>query len=171
MTKDTGASAPPKNLLDEDDLSELEAATAELEPGIDRNHPVLTVAEQRAAIEAAKKSIEKEKRQAALKELQARTERELRGADGLSTGNPGLDEIVHVTIDLPDYAPSVVFNMGLPGEVHYYPGQTYKVPRHVANSIREQMHLAWRHQNEIEGKTRTDLFRRPQAQVLSGGGL
>ena len=77
----------------------------------------------------------------------------LKNIEGLTTGNSHQDEMVSITIDLPTFTPGININ-----SMMYWHGRTYNVPRHVADTLRDQMHLSWAHQNQIDGKSLTDFY-------------
>lgn len=56
---------------------------------------------------------------------------------------------VEITIDLPEFAPSIRLNSR-----DYFSNFSYTVPRHVYNSMIDIMARAWEHQSEIEGRPR-----------------
>ena len=130
---------------------------------VDPNHPILSVEEQKRAIIKAHERVKETKRQAALKALEEQEQQRLLGKTGKSIGDPMKDELVSITIDLPEFAPSIIVN-----SEPYYHGQTYTVQRHIADSLREQQARSWNHQNEIEGKGIADRFRRPHNRIISG---
>lgn len=126
--------------------TDLEAALkAEL---AESGHPVLTNDEVAKAKADARAAVEKERKAAAIKQIVAEETSRLRREEGLVSGDAVKDEMVKVTIDLPEYSASIRVN----GE-DFYHGSTYTVPRHVANSFKEIMQRAWLHQEEIDGKT------------------
>lgn len=164
--KTAGGDKPTaESLLD----SELEAAIVQEEidarymDRVDPNHPVLTVAEQIAALKSAELAVAAERKKQALASFEKKERERLSGKVGQLTGDPDKDEIVHVTIDLAEFTDRLVVN-----GVQYIHGQTYQVPRHVANSLREMCARTHAHQNELDGKGMAELHRRPQAPVLSG---
>lgn len=103
-------------------------------------------AEARASILSAKKANAKKK-------LLADETRRLRNEEGLTTGNAHSDEIVNITIDLPLFSPHILINSQA-----YWHGHTYPVPRHVADTLRSQMFNSWKHQSEIEGKSKQAFY-------------
>lgn len=176
MSKTTGEGAKPssESLLDAEDLgTSLEAAMAQEEidaryqDRVDPNHPILTVAEQVQALKKADLAVTAERKKQALADLEKKEKARLMGAVGQVTGDPVRDELVHITLDLAEHADRIILGFG--GNEHtYFHGQTYKVPRHVADSLREIQARGWNHQLEIEGKGMAERFRRPQNQILSG---
>lgn len=57
------------------------------------------------------------------------------------------EDIVHIMIDLPEYAPNIVIN----GHAYWH-GYGYDVKRSVAEGLREIMANAYRHALIVEGK-------------------
>jgi len=123
-------------------------AAAKIEEPVKAKHPILSDAEVQAARDKARSIVEKERKDAAIKALVAEETTRLQREEGLVSGDPVKDELVNITMDLPEYSASVNINME-----PYWHGHSYKVPRHVANTLREIMSRAWNHQHEIDGKT------------------
>lgn len=67
------------------------------------------------------------------------------------------DQMVQVTIDTAPYVPFIMLDM-----VQFYNGYTYEVPRKQACVLWEQMQRSWHHQDEIDGRRRSEQYRRPQ---------
>lgn len=160
------ADIKPEDLLGDTDagLDKMLAETAHDEgdnEGIDPNHPLLTVEDQRAARDLARKKVLEEKRDAAFDALVKAERERLLGKEGLRTGDPTKDEMVHVTLDLAEHSDRIVINGAT-----YMHGQTYKLPRHVADTLREIQSRGHNHQNEIDGKGIADRFRRPHNTVV-----
>lgn len=129
--------------------------------GLDPNHPILSLEDQRKARDEARAVILEERRKAAFKDLVAKEREKLLGVEGLRTGDPVRDELVSVTLDLAEHSDRIVLN-----GVIYLHGQTYKVPRHVADTMREIQSRGHNHQNELDGKGIADRFRRPHNTVV-----
>lgn len=115
-----------------------------------RLHPILSNDEFRAAQGKAKTRVEAERKLAAIAQVEEVETNRLRLEEGLTTGIELMDEIVDITIDLPPFTEKISVN-GLLGS-HYYHGKTYAVARHIANSLNEMMHRAWRHEDQTEGR-------------------
>ena len=130
----------PTNLDDLDAALKSELAAS--------GHPVLSDQEVSDAKAAARAAVDKERKAAAIKQVVSEETARLQREEGLVSGDPVKDEMVRVTIDLPEYSASIRIN----GE-DFYHSHTYTLPRHVANSLREIMQRAWLHQEEIDGKT------------------
>ncbi len=140
-----------------------DAVPARFKDRVDPNHPVLSVKEQVDALTKAELAVTKKKRDQALADLQRKEEERLLSNGGMLTGDPLKDELVYVTIDLADFAPFIALN-----NHRYYHGQTYHLPRHIADTLRDQASRTHQHQNEIDGKGIENMFRKPQSRVLSG---
>lgn len=165
----TAADLLGEDAEDESLLDAIGAEDNEIEDGIDPNHPILSVEDQRKAKAEARAAVEEERRKAALKSFLEKEKQRLKTEEGLTTHDAVKDEIVEVLMDLPEFATHIAIN-GAP----YYHGHAYKIPRHVADTLREQQARMWDHQREIEGKSLTDKMRneavrgmRPE-NVLSG---
>ena len=131
-----------------------------------RLHPILSNEDFLAAQGAARKAIDKERRAAAMKEVQAQEAQRLRVEEGLTTGITDLDDLVDVQIDLPLWTPSISVN-----RFPYMHGRAYRVARHIYNSLMEQMQRARRHDDQIEGRSMRESMayaHRQSANVLNG---
>lgn len=122
-------------------------------PSFNPDAPLLTPAEIKTIKEKARANILKAKKKDAEEKLLAAEEQRLRNEEGLTTGSAHADEIVSVTIDLAQFSSSIVIN-----QRPYWHGHTYSVPRHVAETLREQMYRTWGHQAEIDGKSRSQFY-------------
>lgn len=71
------------------------------------------------------------------------------------------DEILNVAIDV---APFIQFIM-IDG-TQFFHGYTYAVPRQQAVTLYEQMQRSWKHQDEIDGRSQSEAYRRPQNRTL-----
>jgi hypothetical protein len=67
------------------------------------------------------------------------------------------EQIVNVSMDLAPFLPHVMLD-----GVMYFHGYAYDVPRSQAIVLYEQMQRSWMHQDEIEGRSRFNSYRRPQ---------
>lgn len=137
-----------------------EAEDVQLDPtGLLSNDEVLQARAQ------ARASVLAERKLKAMAEIEkAETER-LRIEEGFVTGIGAMDEIVNITIDLAPYTEKISINGPL-GQ-HYYNGRTYPVPRHVANSLVEQMHRSWRHEDQVDGKNLTQTYARKRDTAIN----
>ena len=123
---------------------------------------ILTTAEIKAAMAVAKSRTEKALKDAETERLIEQEMARLRREEGKRTGVADMDELVGVYIDLPEFCGSLRIN----GETYHH-GYTYKVPRHMANSMREQMQRAYFHQAAVDGKGMEEAMRRAQPKKLS----
>ena len=69
--------------------------------------------------------------------------------------------IVNVTIDLAPYLQNIMID----GTIYYH-GYTYAVPRSRAVVFFEQMQRSWQHQDEIDGRGKSEAYRRPSNMRL-----
>jgi hypothetical protein len=67
------------------------------------------------------------------------------------------DQIVSITIDVAPFVPFIMLD-----GTQYFHGYTYQVPHKVRLVILEQCQRSWLHQDEIDGRSRTDAYRRPR---------
>jgi hypothetical protein len=137
-------------------MSEKDKVTGFIEEAVEdqgADKPILSAAEIAEIKKKAKTKILAERKVAAEDDLMKREMQRLKNEEGLVTGNSHADEMVTITIDLPNFAPSLVVNMR-----PYWHGHTYTVARHVAESLRSNMFSCWRHQNEIDGKSAADFY-------------
>lgn len=119
----------------------------------ERLHPILTNEEVLAARASARKKVEAERKKVASQAVENAETARLKVEEGLTTGHGPRDEMVSLVVDLPAFAPSMVVNM-----VPYWHGHTYTVPRHVADSLREQMNRAWQHEDEVHGRSLSEHY-------------
>lgn len=131
----------------------------------ERLHPILSNTEVRAAQAKARSKIDAERKAAAAADIEERETERLRLEEGLTTGISERDEIVNVTIDLPLYSDKILVNG--PRGVVYWHGHTYPVPRHVADSLNENMSRAWRHDDQTEGKSLTQSYQRKRNTAIN----
>lgn len=140
--------------------------------GIDeeeRLHPILSNVEVLQARANAKSKIIKEQKAAAMKDVEARETRRLRMEEGLTIGVTTADEMVTITIDLPIFAPYI--NLDMTNGMQYWHGQTYTVPRHKADTLRETMSRLWKLDDEVEGRSLSQhygLKRNPSINAVTG---
>ncbi len=131
-------------------------------------HPILTDEEYELAKQNAKTRILQERRKAAMKSVEEQEVERLRQEEGLVAGGGISDEMVTVTVDLPEFALSLNINSR-----PYWHGHVYTVHRHIANSLNEMMFRMWQHQAEIDGKSKRAFYARQHVQHLydvKGGG-
>lgn len=120
-----------------------------------RLHNVLSNEDFLLAQANARKKIDKERRIAAMKAVAAEEEKRLRREEGLTTGIPGMDDEVHILMDLPEWTPYISLN-GFP----FWHGRGYDVPRHVYDTLMDQMFRAQRHDDQIDGKSMRETMAR-----------
>lgn len=82
---------------------------------------------------------------------------------GFQTDDDRKNEMVFCTIDLAEHSTCISIN-----SFNYWHGQTYKVPRHVADTLAEIMARGHRHQDELDGKSLRQHYQKPRADVISG---
>lgn len=114
---------------------------------------LLTAAEIEEIRKKARAEIMDDKRGKAKQEVLAAEKLRLQREEGLTTGNGHQDQVMSITIDLAPYAPYININSQC-----YYHGRTYQVPRHVADTLRDQMFMTWKHQNQIDGKDANQFY-------------
>lgn len=122
-------------------------------PAPEADDGLLTAAEIDAIRKEARAEIMADKRGKMKQEMKAAEKQRLLREEGLTTGNTHADEILSITIDLAPYAPYININSQC-----YYHGRTYQVPRHVADTLRDQMFMTWKHQNQIDGKDAAQFY-------------
>jgi hypothetical protein len=116
----------------------------------------LLTAEEKAALrEEAKKSLLAEQSQDARDAYFAKEMAQLRRAEVPA------DQIVPVMID----AAPFISNIMIDG-IQFFHGYTYDVPVKQAQVLYEQMQRSWHHQDEIDGRSRLEAYRRPNNTVL-----
>lgn len=142
----------------------LEEAVADIQAADDevRLHPILTNAEVEEAKAEAKEKVLEAQRKAAKKKIVDDEMQRLRTEEGLVTGDGTKDQMVRISLDLAPHSPFIVLN-----HRPYYHAQTYPVPRHVAETLREIQQRGWRHQDEIDGKTLSEHYQRARSTGLS----
>lgn len=140
------------------------AIQADDEPveGAGRLHPILSNEEVEEAKAEARKMIEAAQVKAAKKKIIDDETQRLRNEEGMVTGDGVKDQMVRISLDLAPHSPFIVLN-----HRPYYHAQTYTVPRHVAETLREIQQRGWRHQDEIDGKSLAQHYQRAHATGLS----
>lgn len=114
----------------------------------------------------ARANVDSKKKADALAALIAEETQRIHAEENSITGKPDMDELVWITIDIPEYGD----RLSIDG-VQYLLGQTYKVKRHVANSMRESMHRMWDHQAITDGKS-VNKYRKPtQLHIAKDGSV
>lgn len=153
---DTEADRARRELLGDDD--DAIAVTALLDG---EAHPILSADELEAIRQEARDKVAAEMRSAARREALEREINAARRAAGLTTGGPN-DEMVNITLDLAEHSDAIVLN-----GCSYRHGGTYRVQRHVAETLREIMFRGWKHQNEIDGKSLTQFYAKARPYALN----
>lgn len=156
-------------MTDKKDATDPKAPAAE-KPAVEKapkiemhpDHPMLTKVEVEEIRKEARSKIDAQRKKSAKQQLLEIETARLAAEDGLVTGIGAQDEMVSITIDLAEYGASIVINMR-----PYWHAQTYTVPRHVAETLREIMQRTHMHQNEIDGKSRTHFYQQNRATELS----
>jgi hypothetical protein len=74
------------------------------------------------------------------------------------------EQIVNVRIDIAPYLPHLLID----GD-QYFADYTYDVERSRAIGLYEAMQRSWAHQDEIDGRSRFNAYRRPHNSVLGPG--
>lgn len=126
------------------------------------SHSILTAEEIEAAKAEARAQIEAQRKKQARARIIEEEKQRLKVEDGLTTGDGVKDQMVRIALDLAPHTPYIAIN-GVP----YYHGQTYVVPRHVSETLREAQQRGWRHQDEIEGHTLTQHYQRVRQSTIS----
>jgi len=131
-------------------------------------HPVLTDEQYQKAQQKARDRVDKERIEAAMKEIEEKAYTAEQRALGISKSDLK-DDLVSITIDLvdPDINSCLVINFK-----QWWHGQTYhNVPRHVADYIQMQaFNLAKYTSREIEGKKDREFYRKKRNITLGPTG-
>lgn len=72
------------------------------------------------------------------------------------------DQLVYVTMDFPSFV-----NRALIDNVEYHHGYMYEVPMRLYKVLVEQMARAWLHQDELDGRSRTEAYQRMRSTSIS----
>lgn len=143
----------------EDEAAELERLLGEGDEHAEvKLHPFLSNEDVAVAKAAARKAIERERRDVAMRAVEEAEKQRLRVEEGLVTGDGVADEMVTIVMDLAPYTDKVSIN-GSFGK-HYWTGHTYTVPRHVADTLSEMMFRSWRQEDQKDGKDLYSTYRR-----------
>lgn len=105
----------------------------------------LNAADIAALKAAAEKQVAKERKDAASKALLEKFVAEARRA----TATDPDEEMVDIFIDLPEFSDRLIID----GRIYLY-GHTYTVNRAQYNGIKEMLHRAYDHQDELDGKSK-----------------
>ena len=128
-------------------------------PDAERKIPVdkkLLSAEDRAALmktarESVLEEMSQDARDAYFKEALLKVRRE----------HVPAEQFVHVTIDIAPFLHDIMID-----GVQYFHGYGYDVEQHRACVLYEQMQRSWHHQDEIDGRRKSDAYRRPQNKTF-----
>ena len=124
--------------------------------------PILTQAEVEAIRAQARKEILEERKKGAKAQFLTAEKARLLREEGLTTGHTAKDQMVRVTINLPEFGANILIN-GKP----YWHGHTYTVPRHVGEELRSTMYRAELHQNQVDGKNLRQFYQNHRNTVIS----
>lgn len=116
---------------------------------------LLSEADREALTTEARASI------AAEMEQDARTAYFQSELDRLRRAELPAEQYVHVTIDAAPYVPFIMID-----NVQFFHGYTYEVEVRQARVLYEQMQRSWMHQDEIDGRGKTEAYRRPRNVAL-----
>lgn len=126
-----------------------------------RLHPILSNEEFLAAKKRSRDKIEADQKAFAMKAVEEAELTRLRTEEFVTVGGVE-EELVHITIDLPDFGDCLKTNMK-----PYWHGQTYLVTRDVARDLAWRMQSMWQHQLlQIDGKKLRDTYYRNTALNL-----
>src|SRR5229473_6627653 len=133
-------------------------------------------AERLAAIRAKARTIVAEERLAALEKMELNKALEdIRGKEGMRTGDPEEDRIVSITIDTGAGAVGRSHNgMELNGirinGREFTNGKTYPVPIHQARTLMEIMWRTALHEHNLTDKPLSEFYRKPRHTLLTRRG-
>lgn len=122
---------------------------------IPTNMSLLSAEDQKALREEARKSVLEEMSQDARDEFFTKAL-----ADARREHIPA-EQYIHLTIDIAPFLPHIMID-----GVQYFHGYPYDVERSRAIVLFEQMQRSWLHQDEIDGRGKTEAYRRPQNRML-----
>lgn len=138
------------------------AAAAAAEPEA-RLHPILTNEQVLEAQARAKKKVDDLRIKEAMRSIEEIETARLRREEGFVTGEGAKDELVSVTLDLAPHSDRITIN-----QMAYWHGHTYTVPRHVGDSLRDMQARGWVHQDELDGKNKTQHYQANRLTKLNG---
>ena len=81
--------------------------------------------------------------------------------DGMRRRNTPSDRYEKLMINAAPYVPFIMLD-----GVQFYHGYTYEVTASQAAVLREQMERSWRHQDEIDGRSRFNAYRTQRNQTI-----
>lgn len=76
-------------------------------------------------------------------------------------GKVPADALLQVKMDMAPFVPFIMLD-----GVQFFHGYTYEVPQKQALVLYEQMQRSWYHQDEIDGRGKTEAYRRPANRTL-----
>ena len=133
----------------------------------EKKHPILTEEQVEKARLNARKRIEKQRLEAAMKQAEEEEVQRLAREEGFTTGIDAKDEIVDVVIDLAPYSDRIIID-----GVQYMHARTYSMPRHKADSIREICYRTKMHEHDIKDENLQTFYgRKYQTQVNGKTGV
>lgn len=165
------ADLPKRGAVADGDFSEVDEAPAAAGIVLGAPAPIqtgegaLSADEIEAIRKQAREDVQAEFKAAARKELLKREKDKIK-AD-LSLSPETNEEMVDITIHLAEFAAYIQLEM--PAGPVYHHGQTYRVRRRIADTLRDIMARGWKHQAEIDGKTTN--FYRERNTVISPMGI
>jgi hypothetical protein len=125
----------------------------------------LTEEEIADARRVAREQMAKEERAAARARIIEEEKQAARREAGMKTGEAFRDERVRVFIDLPSFVQVIKVE----GQEYHY-GQTYEVPRHVAEGLRETMFRLQRQVALNDGRDPMEIHRVATNELLNSIG-
>ena len=115
------------------------------------NIAMLTDQEKEALFEQARQSVLEEMKQ------DARDAYFEQALQKVRRGHTPKDQIIAVFVDIAPFLPYIAID-----GVQYFHGYTYDVERSRGLVLYEQMQRSWQHQDEIDGRSRFNPYRRMQ---------
>lgn len=128
----------------------------------ERLHPILSNADVLKAREKARTRVDADRHAAAMKAIEDTEVERLRVEEGLTTGITDEDRIVSFTVDLPAYAANILINRR-----PYWHGHSYDVPIHLARTLADEQFKAWRHDDQIDGKSITQMYAQKRNTMIN----
>jgi len=131
-------------------------------------------AERLAAIKVEAAKIVAKERLAALEKMELnKALEEIRGKEGLRTGDPEEDRIVSITIDTGAGAVGRSHNGAELNGIRingreFTNGKTYEVPVHQARTLMEIMYRTALHEHSITDKPMSEFYRKPRHTLIQG---
>lgn len=132
---------------------------------VDPDNVTLSAADLERIRQKAKEMVAADRKKALEAAALAAALEEIRGKEGLLTGDPVEDEIVNLTIVLGVSSPDIKIN----GKSFLH-GQTYPVPRHQARTLMDMMWQTEKHEHTLTDKPLSELYRKPRHTLLTRRG-